>query len=77
MMAEKQLVQFKLSKKTHQQLEFLKQNGDFGSISEMIRCAITLLRWVIEKQQSGFNIYAIPPKGKLEEGEKIQFLLPS
>ncbi|MDD5031994.1 MAG: hypothetical protein PHR36_03010 [Patescibacteria group bacterium] len=47
-------------------------------MTDVIRMAVALFKWVIEKKQNGYKIYAIPEGGKEgdKEGERVELLLP-
>lgn len=76
-MAEtKKLVQIKLHPGAYNELDELKKSTGY-TMTDIIKYAVSLFRWVISKQKNGYAIYAIPKeKGKEVPGEKIELLVP-
>ncbi len=72
---KKKLVQIKMASESYQELERLQRTTGLATISEIIRYSISLFRWIVEKQRSGYEIYAVPSKDKEGKGDKIELLL--
>lgn len=79
-MESKKLLQVKVSDSCIRQLEEIKNASGLSTISDVIRLSIVLFRWVVEKQENGYDIYAVPnPKrkeGSEAQAEKINLLIP-
>jgi hypothetical protein len=70
----KKLIQIKLNSKAYHEFKAVKKTTGLTT-TDVIKYSIAIFKWVIKKQKSGCEIYAIPPEGK-EPGEKIELLFP-
>ena len=70
----KKLIQIKLNSKACDELKAVKETSGLTT-TDVIKYSVAVLKWIINKQKDGFEIYAIPPEGK-EPGEKVELLFP-
>jgi hypothetical protein len=71
------LVQISLNPKAFGQLMELKNLSRLNTITEVVKYSISVYKWIIEKQQKGYEIYAIPNEGKdVRKRQKIEMILP-
>ena len=76
MAGAKKLVQIKLHTGAYDELHELKESTGY-TMTDVVKHAVALFRWVINKQKNGYTIYAIPNgQGKEGPGEKIELLVP-
>lgn len=72
--SEKKLLQIRLSGETHLQIKEFASEVGFTQ-ADVVKFSLALLKWAIEKQNSGYDIYAVPMGGG-EAKERIRVIWP-
>ena len=66
------LVQFKVSRKTYEELERIKEDTGSLTVSEVIRDSLKLYTWAMGMRKNGHSLFSVPENG---EGKKFEVIL--